>query len=138
MAKLISCCTSIISSARRCFSAAGTSSTKSYALVFSSWLYVKMPTRSNLCNCKNSFNSSTSSKVSPGKPVIRVVLMAIPGTRFLISIINSVISSRVIFRRMALSILLLACCKGMSMYLQILSRSRMVSNISKGNLLGYA
>jgi OOP family OmpA-OmpF porin len=35
--RLISCCTAITSSARRCFSSAGTSSTRSWAVVFSSW-----------------------------------------------------------------------------------------------------
>lgn len=68
------------------------------------------------------------------KPAIRVVRKQMPGTFSRIWWMSSLISSRVILRPMALSILLAACCKGISKYLQILLWRFMASRISIGNL----
>src|SRR4051812_39698472 len=63
---------------------------------------------------------------------MRVVRIAIPGTLSRISLTTSIVFCLVSPRRIDFSILSLMCCKGISMYLQMLSRSFITSSISIG------
>ena len=78
----------------------------------------------------NSRSSLCCAAVSPGKPEMNVVRIAMLGMR-LRSLESSVsMSLREVLRRMLLSTSSLMCCSGMSMYLTTLGRAAMASIIS--------
>ena len=74
--------------------------------------------------------------VSPGKPTSMVVRIAIFGTFSRAILMSSTVSSCVIWRRIRAKTPLLACCKGISKYLQTFGNFAIVSKTSIGNLDG--
>ena len=118
--KTIACCAAMTSPRRWAFTSCGTASAVSCSIVPAtvpgSREYSNTPTASNCCCFTNSTSSAWSAAVSPGKPEMNVVRIAMPGTRVRSLSSSLSVAFRVVWRFIALSMRSLACCSGMSMY----------------------
>ena len=79
--RAIGCWSDSRKSFRRSFSSAGTGSPRGSEPEPGSGEYVKAPTLSSSARRTNSQSSANSASPSPGNPTMKVVRMAIPGTR---------------------------------------------------------
>ena len=115
LSKATSCCNSIMASLLFSFISSGICPSIEYAGVPSSLEYGKAPNLSNSISSTKSINSSCSSSVSDGNPVIRVVLIAMSLISFLSFPAISFIWALFVFLPISFNNLSLQCCIGISM-----------------------